>query len=249
MRYAIGLLTLGLLASFSIVRADDLEKKATDIVKKAGDLYKDAKAMHADVTIETTREEGKDKKVSKVEVSYDLERPNLLVLRTKDGDKDGIDLTSDGKKLSTASKQLKQYAQEDAPASMTELGQKLMQLQPPRVGMLFPNILIDDPYETLMSGVTDCKLVGTEKIDGVEAHHIKFKQPEFDWELFIAAEGKPYVLRMTNTRSDGDRKMTVVETYKNWKIQDSMDKSLLNFSPPKEAKKVDEIDLRGQEDR
>src|SRR5262249_18617628 len=200
MRYAIGIVILGLFASFSIARADDIDKKATEIVKKAGDLYKDAKAMHADVTIETTAGEGNDKKVSKVEATYDLERPNLLSFRTKESDKNaGVDLNSDGKKLSIAAKRLKQYTEEDAPASMTDLGQQLLRLGPARVGMLFGNLLIDDPYETLMSGVTDCKLAGTEKIDGVEAHHLKFKQPEFDWELYIAAEGKPYILRMANT--------------------------------------------------
>ena len=122
MRYIIGLLALGLLATFSIARTDDLEKKATDIVKKAGDVYKDAKAMHADVTIETTIGEGNDKKVNKIEATYDLERPNLLSLRTKhEGDKNaGIEITSDGKKLSIAAKRLKQYTQEEAPASMTD---------------------------------------------------------------------------------------------------------------------------------
>jgi hypothetical protein len=247
MRYAIGALTLALLVPLSIARADDIDKKATDIVKKAAEIYKDAKAIHADVTIETTAGEGDQKKVRKVEATYDLERPNLLAIRTKQG---GIEVTSDGKKLLIDSKHSKEYAEEEAPASMTDLGQQILRLGPPNVGMLFPNVMIDDPYETLMSGVTDCKLAGTEKVDGVETHHITFKQPEFDWELYIAAEGKPYVLRMTNTRSGDDNKVTVVETYKNWKVQDSMDKSVFTVTPPKDAKKVDQIDPRGgQEDK
>jgi len=248
MRYYVGLLALALLVSTSAVRADDLDKKAVDIVKQVGALYKDAKAVHADVSIMTTIGEGKDKKEMKVDGTYDLAKPNLLAVRTKQEGGKGFEITSDGKTLSKCAKGPKQYAQTEAPESMTDLGQGLLGFGPPNVGMLFGNIMIDDPYETLMSGVTECSLAGTEKIDGVETHRIKFKQPEFDWELYVAAEGKPFVLRMTNTRSGDDNKITTVETYKNWKIEDSVDKSRFAFTPPKDAKKVDEINPRGDND-
>src|SRR5262249_13147082 len=177
--------------------------------------------------------------------------PNLLSIRTKsEGEKSpGIDGTSDGKKLCIAAKRRKQYTEDEAPSSMTDIGQQVLRLGPPNVGMLFANLLSDDPDETLMSGVTDWKLAGTQKVDGVECHRITFKQPECDWELYVAAEGKPYVMRMTTTRSNDDTKMTVVETYKDWKIQDSADKSLFTVAPPKDAKKVDQIEQRGQEDK
>jgi hypothetical protein len=258
MRYFVGLLALAVFMSSSPAWAgkkDDLDKKAVEIVKKVGDLYKDAKAVHADMTIVSTMGEGKDKKEVKLDGTYDLAKPNLVAVRTKlEGEKPAgapvtpLEMVCDGKKLFTSAKALKQYAETDAPESMTDLGRGLLGMGPPNVGMLFGNIMIDDPYETLMSGVTDCTLAGTEKIEGVECHRIKFKQPEFDWELFIAAEGKPFVMRMTNTREAGDTKVTTVETYKNWKIEDAADKERFSFTPPKDSKKVDELNLRGEGD-
>jgi hypothetical protein len=124
---------------------------------------------------------------------------------------------------------------------MADLAPMLLRLGPPNVGMLFGNVLFGDPYDTLMDGVTDCTYAGKEKVNGVEAHHLKFKQPGFDWELYIAAEGKPYVLRMVNNRPEEDAKVTTVETYKNWKIGDSIEKNVFTFTAPKDAKKVNEI--------
>jgi hypothetical protein len=257
MRYHIGVFLVTLSVSVLAVRegvargksADDLDKKAIEIVKQAGALYKDAKAVHADFIIETTIGEGKEKRTMKVEGSYDLQRPNMVSVRSKDGGEKspGLEFTSDGKTLSVAAKRLKQFAQNKAPDSMSELGQQLLGFGPPNVGMLFGNLMIDDPYETLMSGVTDCSYAGMEKINGVQTHHLKFKQPGFDWELFVAAEGKPFVLRMTNSRDDV--KANTVETYTSWKIQDSMDKSTFAFTAPKDAKKVEEIDPRSLFDR
>src|SRR5262249_37271197 len=119
----------------------------------------------------------------------------------------------------------------------------------PNVGMLFGNIMIDDPYETLMSGVTECSYAGTEKINGIPAHRLTFKQPQFDWELFVAAEGKPFVLRKTNLRSADHPQAASAERYSNWKIQDSVDKKQFALTPAKDSKKVDEINPRGDDDK
>jgi hypothetical protein len=216
-----------------------LDKKVVDIVMKAGDVIKKAKTLHAEGTIEANGQ-GEDKQKINVALSYDIEKPNRLALHSQRGDDKnaGVDVVSDGKMLITHARRLKQYTEKEAPENVADIAVSLPRLTIPNVGLLFRNILTDNPGETLMQGVTSCTNVGQEKIDGVNAHHLKFSQPEFEWELWVAAEGTPYLLQMKSTLAQDDNKLVVTETYKNWKIDEPVGDKTFTFTPPKDAKKV-----------
>jgi hypothetical protein len=70
---------------------------------------------------------------------------------------------------------------------------------------------------------------------------MKFVQPQFDWELWVASEGKPVVLRMISISKMGDNQSTTTETYKNWKIDEAPAKDAFTFKAPKDATKVDDF--------
>ena len=120
-------------------------------------------------------------------------------------------------------------------------GSKLLQLGPAMTGMLFGNVLADDPADILMQGVNSCSYVGKDQVDGAPVHRMKFSQDGFDWELWVAADGKPYVLRMIRTGEGPNGKITTTETYKNWKLDGAIDKDTFTFSAPSGAKKVDDF--------
>src|SRR5262249_27358099 len=159
---------------------------------------------------------------------YEIERPNHLALKTEfNGDpKKGPNVVTDGKKLTVYRKALKQYLQEESPQNLAEIGMRLMQVGPAMTGMLFINVLAADPAEQLMDGVNSSSYVGPDKVDGMPVHRMKFSQDQFDWEMWVAAEGKPFVLRMIRIADGPNGKVTTTETYKNWK---------LDAAPPKDA--------------
>ena len=95
-----------------------------------------------------------------------------------------------------------------------------------------------------MQGVNSCSYAGKDKVNDAPAHHLKFSQDQFDWELWVAAEGKPLVLKVLTTFSNDDRKTVVTETYKDWKLGDEPGKNAFSFSPPDGAKKVEEFTRR-----
>jgi putative intracellular protease/amidase len=137
----------------------------------------------------------------------------------------------------------KQYTQTKAPTDWQEVGMSLLRLGRPNTGMLFVNVLAADPYEQLMDGVNTCSYAGKEKVGAVEAHHLKFSQDQFDWEMWVAAEGKPLVVKMTRTRlGDDGNKITVEELYRNWKLDTPPSKGVFSFSPPKDATKVESLE-------
>ena len=237
-------LTLLCAAMPGALRAEDkLDKKVVELVKKVGDLYKNAKTLHAEGTLVTNVDNDGKKREIKVTAVYDVERPNRLSLKTTfNGDpKQGPDVISDGKKLTIYRKALHKYVQEDAPKDMGELGVQVLQLGPAAAGILFANVLGDDPADSLMQGVNSCSYIGMDKVDGTPAHRMKFSQDQFDWEMWVAAEGKPFVLRMTHSADGDNGKLTASETYKNWAVNAPIGKEAFTFSAPKDATKVDEF--------
>ena len=223
---------------------DKIEKKVVEIVKQTGELYKNAKSFHVEGTFETQVNSPEQKRDINVKAVYDIERPDHLSLKTElggDAEK-GPDIIADGKQLTIHGKGRKEFTQEEPPSSLGELGLRLLQVGPAMTGMLFANVLVDDPAELLMQGVNSCSYAGKDQVGGTPVHRMKFSQDGFDWELWVAAEGKPYVLRMIRIAESPDGKMTTTETYKNWKLDGAIAKETFTFSAPKGAKKVDSFE-------
>jgi hypothetical protein len=247
LRIALAALTLVLVVAFTSARprADDskLDKKVLDIVKQVGDLYKNPKSLHVDISVEINVDNAGQKQKREVEVACDLKQPNLFALRSHPkGEKDaGLSIVCDGKNLFTLRSKQKQYTETEAPADLHEMGLTLLRLGQQNTSMLFVNVLNADPYEQLMDGVNSCSYAGKEKVGDAEAHHLKFSQDQFDWEMWVATEGKPVVLKMSSNRSADDSKFTMVETYRNWKADAEPGKEAFSFTPPKDAKKVEEL--------
>jgi hypothetical protein len=175
---------------------------------------------------------------------FDFERPNQLAVKVlvKGDPQEGLDFISDGKKLTTYRRKIQQYVQDDAPKDVGGLGLELMKLGVRTPGILLPNVLNADPGDSLLQGVNSCSYVGIDKVDGTPAHHLKFSQDQFDWEMWVAAEGKPFILRMTRSAEiPGGGKLNTNEIYKHWTIDAAAGKDAFTFSPPKDAKKVDDF--------
>lgn len=226
------------------LRAEDkLDKKAVELCKKVGDFYKNAKTFHTEGTFVSKIDNNGEKREINVAAVYDIERPNRLSLKTQmDGDaKKGPDIISDGKKVTVYRKALKQYVEEDAPQDVTGLGAKVLPIGPFMTGILVPNLLNDDPGDSLLQGVNSCSYVGLDKVDGTSAHHMKFSQDQFDWEMWVAAEGKPFVLRMSQSVDGPNGKTKFTETYKNSTVDAPVGKDAFTFTAPKDAAKVDEF--------
>jgi hypothetical protein len=227
------------------LRADDqIDKKVVEIVKQTGDLYKNAKSFHVEGTFVSKVESGDEKRDINIKAVYDIERPNRLSLKTEfNGNAaKGPDIIADGKTFTVHGKERKQYTQEESPPSLAEIGIKLLQYGPATTGMMFGNVLAEDPAQLLMDGVNSCSYVGKDKVEGTPVHRMKFSQDGFDWELWVAAEGKPYILRMIRIGEGPDGKVTTTETYKNWKLDGTIDKDLFTFKAPEGVKKVDEFE-------
>jgi hypothetical protein len=125
-----------------------------------------------------------------------------------------------------------------APADLADIGQALPNFGHPTTGMLFQNVLTEEPEDLLLEGATACTYVGREKVGEAAAHHLTVKQAELEWEVWVAAEGKPFVLKVISRTGGEGMKVVTVETYRNWKIDHAPKDETFKFDPPADAKKV-----------
>jgi hypothetical protein len=224
-------------------KEDKLDPKAVEICKKAGDLYKHAKTFHADGALDAKIDANGQQIDINATLAFDFERPNRVAIKVvvKGDPQEGLDFISDGKKLTTYRRKIEQYVQEDAPKDVGGLGLAVLKLGVRSPGILLPNVLHADPGASLLDGVHTCSYVGIDKVDGAPAHHMKFSQDQFDWEMWVAAEGKPLILRMTRSAEIPGGKVNTIENYKNWTIDGPAGKDAFTFSPPKGTTKVDDF--------
>jgi hypothetical protein len=220
-----------------------LDPKVLEIVKQVSDLHKNAKSLHVEVTVRGSRERAEKQEEFDAVVTVDLEQPNRFALRSRHSNNEnaGVTLVCNGKVLSAYLPKFNHYITTDAPTDLDEMGETLGRLGRPNTIALFANVLTPDPYEELMDGVQSCFYAGRETVEGTLAHHLKFHQKQLDWEMWVAAEGKPLVVKMTNTRSGRGGKLTVEEIYRNWKLDTAPGRDVFSFSPPEGAKEVESL--------
>jgi hypothetical protein len=251
MRAIGGFVMLALLLTTAVCGADDAktkkspkrDPKALEFIKQAADLCKNAKTLHVEVDVETHVQNGEEKQDIQNRCTYDVERPGRFALRTRHmtDKQSGLDYISDGKTLLVNSMRLKQYTESAAPKGVTEIGERLARFGRSTTGFVLLNILTDDPYESLVDDIISCSYAGKEKVGAGDAHHVKVVHPEIKWELWIASEGKPLVLKATTLVAVDEIRVTATEDYKNWKFDEALDKSVFTITAPAAATKVDAL--------
>jgi thiol-disulfide isomerase/thioredoxin len=221
---------------------------AEAVLRRTADYFKRVKSF----AVEVEREQKLGSMSMKHALEVVNERPNRLAIRNK-GNRPGIDVFSDGKTLSISIPAVKKYTQGKAPASLSDLSDDAM-TRGILVGTLQGTMLLEltaaDPYKMLMEGVKTSTYIGEEILDGVKAHHLKCTQDQFDWDVWVAAEGDPLlrkiVLDMTksiaNTPAAAQLKgqrLELIQTFKGWKVDAAVDEKTFAFRPPPGSQKVD----------
>ena len=172
-----------------------------------------------------------------------LSRPDKLRVRRTGGYAD-VEMVYDGRTMSLYGNNAKSFVQADLAGTVDEMIDRIQARS--GVGMPGTDLLLSNAYDELMAATTEGKHVGMEKVGGKEAHHLTFKQPNLDWEIWVAAEGEPFVLKAKSVLETQNGKLSTIETYSNWKLNPDLNNDVFKFKAPEEAKKVDR--LGGQRD-
>jgi hypothetical protein len=145
----------------------------------------------------------------------------------------------DGKQLTLHGKTLNAYFQKDLTGT---LDQALDALEK-GLGISMPggDLLLADPYKALTAGVTSSSYLGISYVGGVAAHHLAFRTPTVDWQVWVREGNEPLPMKylITTTWTTGAPQYSV--QFSNWNTRPSIPANRFTFVAPKGATRVDAL--------
>ena len=94
-------------------------------------------------------------------------------------------------------------------------------------------------YNILMENVNSGFYVGISIVDGVNCHHLAYRDDEVDWQIWIEDGDKPLPKKFVITTKwlTGAPQYTV--SVKSWDLSPKLKDDMFTFVPPKDAKKIE----------
>jgi peroxiredoxin len=229
--------------------AAEIDPKAEKVLRVTADYFQKVKG--ARVNVDWTLFNENNGKRGKAEQSYRLtmERPNLLVATVVSGDQ-ALSVICDGKKLYTIQNAANEYTVEDAPSSMDRIvGKAGVKHFHSLHGMtVLTSLMAAKPYEALLDGVQSVAYLGSEDLEGIKCHHLRFTREALNWDLWVDAGDKPLVHKiapdiMTLMKKQGadipaSVKLELAIAVKNWTIDPALADATFAINLPKGAEKV-----------
>lgn len=165
-----------------------------------------------------------------------LRRPDHLQA-TRTGGFSDVQFSYDGKTFTAYDKAHNRFAQSSTAGSLDDLVNKLRSkyfIEAPGADLLVAN-----PYNQLMAGVSDAKDIGPAVVDGVQCEHLAFRNHDVDWQIWIETGSRPiprkYVI--TSKTVAGAPQYTLL--VKDWKADVAVAPDAFSFKAPADAKKVE----------
>jgi len=235
--------------------------QAEALLKAAGAFYAKAESLQVDSELALQQEVGGNAQKVAQERKFALQKPNKWIIATEGGPS-SIDMISDGKILVQFNRQQNSYLEMDAPENLNALlgassqGPPASQLLS-QAGMFFGKLIGEDPYQALREHATQVGYLGQEEIAGKKAHRVVVSSTIFRSDFWISAGPEPLILKVDSDLSaaiktlippganQGDVRMTVSESFHNWRVNQEIPAETFAFNPPPGAQKIDPGALGG----
>ncbi|NOR80695.1 MAG: DUF2092 domain-containing protein [Methyloprofundus sp.] len=216
----------------------DVEPTANAILKQMSDYLAGIQKfeMTGHSSIESVLDSGQ-KIMLDFSNKISIQRPNKLS-SSRIGE--GVDqrFFYDGQSFTLYNKQDNVYASIAAPETIS----KTLDYTLAQFNLIAPGIdlLHKNSYERLSNELLSGFYIGKSVIDGVECHHLAFRNTEVDWQIWIQTGAKPlpkkYIITSRWITSSPQYSTTM-----NWNLAPDFSDNMFNFVAPKDVKKVDSI--------
>jgi hypothetical protein len=80
------------------------------------------------------------------------------------------------------------------------------------------DLLYSRPETMLLSDDTKGGYVETQKVEGIDCHHLSFTTPGVDWELWLPTQGDPLPKRLKVTEKKQKGSPVIDVTFSNWNL-------------------------------
>ena len=111
------------------------------------------------------------------------------------------------------------------------------------------DLLYADPAEEMLAAAESGTYVGLADVGGVMCHHLAFRTPDVDWQIWIETGDRPLPRRYSLfSKWVASAPESTVEIH-DWNVSASLPNSMFQFRPPNGAKRIVFADLsEGEED-
>jgi hypothetical protein len=103
------------------------------------------------------------------------------------------------------------------------------------------DLLFADPYAVLSEGVLSGTYLGTAYVDGIECHHLAFREDQFDWQLWVQAGDRPLPMRYVITSTWQTAAPQLEVSLRHWNTSPPITDQQFAFAVPEGARKLDTI--------
>jgi hypothetical protein len=242
LKRAIQAASLGVVLGFaagSAIAAEGLNPHADEILRAMSGHLAGLKAfsVSADISNEILTREGQKLQFN-AHADVLMERPSRFHV-TRQGRFADMALIYDGATLTLHGKILNAYVQKDVQGTTDDAIRAVEQ----ETGLALPgaDLLLADPYAALSSGVVSSGYYGRAYVGGVETHHLAFRTPEVDWQIWVKAGDEPLPMKYVITT----KWMTGAPQYSvqlsNWNTQPAITPDRFTFVPPKGAERLEAL--------
>jgi hypothetical protein len=231
-------LMLGLLVC-PLANAEAIDPEADQVLKSMSDYLGGAVAfsMDADIDLEVVLRNGQKVQLS-ASAEAVIQRPDKMHIQRR-GPVAEADIIYDGKTLTLYGKDLNVFYQTKAAGSIDDaiLAYEL------ETGLPAPgaDLLFADPYAVLSSGVESSVHLGMSYVDGVECHHLAFREKDTDWQIWVKAGNEPLPMKYVIT----SKWQTAAPQYqlriRNWNLKPQIGDDQFTFSPSKGAVSLENL--------
>ena len=219
--------------------AIDVEPEADRVLRAMSDYFGQTKAfsVSADIGNEFITYDGQKLQLSSVS-TVTMQRPGKFYI-TRKGMFASLELTYDGKLLTLYGKNLNIYSQHQVDGSIDD-AIRTVEME---TGLNAPgaDLLFSDPYSILSAGVVSSSYLGTDYVNGVECHHLAFREKKVDWQLWVQTGTTPLPMKYIITSKWQAAAPQYTVQFRDWNTNPGINSGLFNFSKPEGAQNLERL--------
>jgi hypothetical protein len=105
------------------------------------------------------------------------------------------------------------------------------------------DLLFDDPYVILSTGVESSHYIGVAVVNGVKCHHLAFREEQVDWQLWVQLGDTPLPMKyvITSKWVTGAPQYTL--RLDDWNLSPAIAADSFEFEPAAGAQKIDALEV------
>jgi hypothetical protein len=227
------------LASGPVLSAEGIDPDTDEILRSMSSYLGGASAfsVNADIDFEVVDRNGQKLQLSSFATTV-LKRPEKFHIQRK-GMIANAEFIFDGEILTLHGKNLNVYAQIEVPGTIDDA----IRSYEMETGIPAPSadLLFADPYAILSSGVDSSAYLGIAYVNGVECHHLAFREAKVDWQLWVQAGDAPLPMKYVITSKWHTAAPQYEVRFRDWNTKPRIKAGQFTFSVPKGARRLDTI--------